>query len=72
LDGKIRNLDGSIPDVDQSGLFAQGILEGSNVNAIEEMVLSMDMQRQFEINVKLIKQAEEIDKSSTKLMSLPM
>ena len=72
MDGKIRKLDGSIPDVDQSGLFAQGILEGSNVNAIEEMVLSMDMQRQFEINVKLIKQAEEIDKSSTKLMSLPM
>mgnify|MGYP000376562478 CR=1 FL=1 len=52
-------------------LFAQGVLEGSNVNAIEEMVLNMDMQRQFEINVKLIKQAEEIDKSGTKLMSLP-
>jgi flagellar basal-body rod protein FlgF len=57
--------------VDQSGLFAQGVLEGSNVNAIEEMVFNMDMQRQFEINVKLIKQAEEIDKSSTKLMGLP-
>ena len=71
LDGKIRNLDGSTPDADQSGLFAQGVLEGSNVNAIEEMVLNMDMQRQFEINVKLIKQAEEIDKSGTKLMSLP-
>jgi len=71
LDGKIRNFDGSIPDADQSGLFAQGVLEGSNVNAIEEMVFNMDMQRQFEINVKLIKQAEEIDKSGTKLMSLP-
>ena len=71
LDGKIRNLDGSVPDVDQSGLFAQGVLEGSNVNAIEEMVFNMDMQRQFEINVKLIKQAEEIDKSGTKLMGLP-
>jgi flagellar basal-body rod protein FlgF len=71
LDGKIRNLDGSMPDADQSGLFAQGVLEGSNVNAIEEMVFNIDMQRQFEINVKLIKQAEEIDKSGTKLMSLP-
>ena len=71
LDGKIRNLDGSTPDADQSGLFAQGVLEGSNVNAIEEMILNMDMQRQFEINVKLINQAEEIDKSGTKLMSLP-
>ena len=71
LDGKIRKLDGSVPDPDQTGLFAQGVLEGSNVNAIEEMVFNMDMQRQFEINVKLIKQAEEIDKAGTRLMSLP-
>ena len=71
LDGKIRKIDGSVPDPDQTGLFAQGVLEGSNVNAIEEMVFNMEMQRQFEINVKLIKQAEEIDKAGTKLMSLP-
>lgn len=71
LDGKIRNVDGTVPDADQSGLFTQGSLEGSNVNAITEMVSNMDMQRQFEINVKLIKQAEEIDKAGTKLMSLP-
>ena len=71
LDGKIRKLDGSVPDPDQSGLFSQGVLEGSNVNAIEEMVFNIDMQRQFEINVKLIKQAEEIDKAGTKLMGLP-
>ena len=71
LDGRIRKLDGSVPDPDQSGLFSQGVLESSNVNAIEEMISNMDMQRQFEINVKLIKQAEEIDKAGTKLMSLP-
>ena len=71
LDGKIRKIDGSVPDPDQSGLFAQGVLESSNVNAIEEMIFNMDMQRQFEINVKLIKHAEEIDKAGTKLMSLP-
>jgi len=47
------------------------MLEGSNVNAIEEMVLNMDMQRQFEMAVKLIKQAEDIDKAGTRLMSLP-
>jgi flagellar basal body rod protein FlgF len=29
------------------------------------------MQRQFEINVKLIKKAEELDQAGTKLMSLP-
>jgi len=71
LDGKIRNLDGTVPDPDQTGKFAQGMLEGSNVNAIEEMVLNMDMQRQFEMAVKLIKKAEDIDKAGTRLMSLP-
>jgi flagellar basal-body rod protein FlgF len=71
LDGRIRNLDGTVPDPDQTGKFAQGMLEGSNVNAIEEMVLNMDMQRQFEMAVKLIKQAEDIDKAGTRLMSLP-
>ena len=60
-----------MPDPDQSGIFSQGVLEGSNVNAIEEMIFNIDMQRQFEINVKLIKRAEEIDKAGTKLMSLP-
>lgn len=71
LDGRIRKLDGTVPPPDQSGQYAQGVLEGSNVNAIEEMVFNMDMQRQFEINVKLIKKAEELDQAGTKLMSLP-
>ena len=71
LDGRIRKLDGSVPDPDQSGIFSQGVLEGSNVNAIAEMIFNIDMQRQFEINVKLIKHAEEIDKAGTRLMSLP-
>ena len=71
LDGKIRNLDGTVPDPDQTGKFAQGMLEGSNVNAIEEMVLNMDMQRQFEMAIKFIKKAEDIDKAGTRLMSLP-
>jgi flagellar basal body rod protein FlgF len=35
------------------------------------MIFNIDMQRQFEINVKLIKRAEEIDKAGTRLMSLP-
>jgi flagellar basal-body rod protein FlgF len=71
LDGRIRNLDGTVPDPDQTGKFSQGMLEGSNVNAIEEMVLNMDMQRQFEMAIKLIKKAEDIDKAGTRLMSLP-
>ena len=41
------------------------------MNAIEELVRNLDMQRQFEINVKLIKKASEIDSAGAKLMELP-
>ena len=37
----------------------------------EEFVKKLDMQREFEINVKLIKKASDIDSAGTKLMSLP-
>ena len=40
-------------------------------NENEELVKNLDMQRQFEINVKLIKKASDIDSATTKLMSLP-
>ena len=71
LDGQIRKADGTVPDPDQTGKFGQGFLEGSNVNAIEELVKNLDMQRQFEINVKLIKKASDLDSAGAKLMSLP-
>ena len=71
LDGNIRKADGSVPDADQTARFGQGFLEASNVNAIEELVRNIDMQRQFEINVKLIKKASDLDSAGTKLMSLP-
>ena len=71
LDGKIRKNDGTVPGADQTGKFGQGFLETSNVNAIEELVRNLDMQRQFEINVKLIKKASDLDSAGTKLMSLP-
>ena len=60
-----------MPDADQTARFGQGFLEASNVNAIEELVRNIDMQRQFEINVKLIKKASDLDSAGTKLMSLP-
>jgi flagellar basal-body rod protein FlgF len=71
LDGNIRKADGSVPDADQTARFGQGFLESSNVSAIEELIRNIDMQRQFEINVKLIKKASDLDSASAKLMNLP-
>jgi flagellar basal-body rod protein FlgF len=38
---------------------------------VEELVLSLDAQRQFEIGVKFIKMAEDIDRGGAELMRLP-
>lgn len=71
LDGNIRKADGSVPAADQTARFGQGFLEASNVSAIEELIRNIDMQRQFEINVKLIKKASDLDSAGAKLMNLP-
>jgi flagellar basal-body rod protein FlgF len=71
LDGNIRKADGTVPAADQTARFGQGFLEASNVSAIEELIRNIDMQRQFEINVKLIKKASDLDSASAKLMNLP-
>ena len=71
LDGNIRKSDGTVPNPDQTAQFGQGYLESSNVSAIEELINNIDMQRQFEINIKLIKKASELDSAGSKLLSLP-
>lgn len=71
LDGNIRKADGTVPVADQTARFGQGFLESSNVSAIEELIRNIDMQRQFEINVKLIKKASDLDSAGAKLMNLP-
>jgi len=71
LDGNIRKADGTVPAADQTARFGQGFLEASNVSAIEELIRNIDMQRRFEINVKLIKKASDLDSAGAKLMNLP-
>ncbi len=45
-----------------------GALEGSNVNAVGEMTSLIDLQRQFEMQVKMMSTAEDMDKSSDSLL----
>lgn len=42
------------------GLLAQGVLEGSNVKMVEEMVNLMVAQRAYEANVKIVQAADEM------------
>ncbi|OEE81193.1 flagellar basal-body rod protein FlgF [Vibrio genomosp. F6] len=47
-----------------------GAIEGSNVNAVGEMTSLIDLQRQFEMQVKMMSTAEEMDKSSDSLLRM--
>ena len=67
-DGLFRSHDGQVIPADIDVNIESGMIEGSNVNAISEMISLIDHQRQFEMQIKLMKTAEEIDKSSTSLM----
>ena len=80
LDGHIRiepiiNEDGTTEEINiepnQQAKLVNGFLEKSNVNAINEMVNTIDQQRKFEMHIKFIQMAEELDSVGTSLMRLP-
>ncbi|HFG1718890.1 flagellar basal body rod protein FlgF [Vibrio cholerae] len=55
-------------EADASVKILTGALEGSNVNAIGEITSLIDLQRQFEMQVKMMSTAEEMDKASDSLL----
>ena len=70
-DGLLKTQRGGLPEPDQTVTLLQKHLEGSNINAVEEMIVSLDQQRQFELNVKLLKIAKELDEGGSNLMRMP-
>lgn len=71
VDGLIRNLDGTIPQPNQMASIRQGVLEGSNVNATEELISTITIQRNFEMNMRMINTAKELDEAGTEIMRAP-
>jgi len=67
-DGLFRRKDGLNEDADINVKVLSGVLESSNVNTIGEMTDMIALQRQFEMQLKLMKTAEEIDASSSSLL----
>ncbi|EKO3987465.1 flagellar basal-body rod protein FlgF [Vibrio fluvialis] len=57
-------------DTDASVKILTGAVEGSNVNAVGEMTSLIDLQRQFEMQVKMMSTAEDMDKSSDSLLRM--
>jgi flagellar basal-body rod protein FlgF len=71
-DGRIRMGDGSpLPPPDQMARVLQGVREGSNVNATAELIASIELQRTFELNLRMIQTAGDIDEAGASLLRLP-
>ena len=67
-DGLFRRKDGQNELADVQVQVRGGTLESSNVNPMHEMTTMIALQRQFEMHLKLMKTAEEIDSASSALL----
>lgn len=69
-DGLFRAASGDPLPNDPNARLLSGALEGSNVNAVENMVGMIAASRQFETQMRLLQTAETNDKQASQLLSL--
>jgi flagellar basal-body rod protein FlgF len=67
-DGLFRMRGGEELQSDPNVQVVNGILEGSNVNAVNEMTAIISHARLFEMNVKMMQSAKENDEASARIM----
>ena len=67
-DGLFRLRDGTDAPSDASVHIASGVLEASNVNTAQAMVNMIELARNFDLQVKAIRSAEDTAASSTQLL----
>jgi len=61
---------GKDADADTNVTLVSGTLETSNVNAAEALVNMIELARQFEMQIKMLKTAEENDSQSAQIMRI--
>ena len=69
-DGMFRLQGGAPADVDPRVKLAGGALEGSNVNVVEAMVSMISISRQFDMQMKLLQNADANDRQATQLLAM--
>ena len=62
--------DGKPADADAGVTLLGGALEGSNVNVVDSMVSMIGLARQFELHMKLLKDAESNAAKATQTLAL--
>lgn len=70
MDGLMRLKDGVSAEPDSSLQLVGGALESSNVNVVDSMVDMIELARRFEIQVKMMKTAEEMEQGSTSILRI--
>lgn len=69
-DGLIRMNNGATAVADASVRVVSGALESSNVNTVNALVNMISLARQYESQVKMMKQAGELENSTDQLLRL--
>lgn len=69
-DGLFDLKEGGVAPQDIRVGVGAGMIEGSNVNAVEEMVSMISLQRHYEMQVKLMKKADQMVTSSNTLLRI--
>ena len=69
-DGLFKTKDGTDVDADPAVTVAGGMLENSNVNVVESMVNMINLARSFEMQMKLLQNAENNATKASQILSL--
>jgi flagellar basal-body rod protein FlgF len=69
-DGLFRMKNGATAPFDETLRVAPGAIEGSNVNVVEALVGMIAVARQFEMNMKLLQNAEGNEQQASRLLSV--
>ncbi len=69
-DGLFRQKDGNDAELDPAVRIRSGALESSNVNPIDEMMKVMELQKHYEMQVKVMKEAGELDQRGNQLLRI--
>ena len=69
-DGFFRMKDGVPAEADQKVKLHGGALESSNVNVVEAMVSMISISRQFDMQMKILQNADGNDRQASQLLSM--
>lgn len=67
-DGLFRRKDGEVEPPDVNVKVQTGFLEGSNVNPVNSLMSIISLQKQFEMQVKMMEKADTLDQATAKIL----